>query len=326
MKTSNLYTGLLIGMMILGLVSCKEDPGTIPIIKTVAVTEDTLTEAISGGIISSEGGAAVTERGICWSANSTPTIDDNKIIEGAGTGTYSCTMTNLYKDFAYKVRAYATNSFGTAYGEEINFITAAVADGSGNVYHIKTIGPQIWMIENLKTTKYNDGTEIPFVSANAGWVNLTTPAVCWMNGDEEQSLNTYGALYNWYAIETDKLCPEGWHVPDEADWSMLIEYSGKLALAGGTLKEKGTEHWESPNIGADNYDGFTALPGAFRSSEDGTYGTFGYFSYMWSATELSSNTSLAWTKVLSYGNTKVSEQAVSKSSGLYVRCIKDDAK
>ena len=326
MKTTILATGLLVGMMILGLTSCKEDPGTIPIIKTIAVTEDTLTRANSGGVISSEGGAAVTERGICWSINNTPTIDDNKTIEGSGTGTFTSTMTNLYVDFGYKVRAYATNSFGTAYGEEINFITAALADASGNVYHIKTIGPQIWMIENLKTTKYNDGYDIPFVGANTDWANLSSPAVCWMNADAELSLQTYGALYNWYAIDTDKLCPAGWHVPDEDDWSLLIEYSGKLALAGGTLKEAGSEHWMSPNIGADNYDGFTALPGAFRNSEDGTFGTFGYFSYMWSATELSSNTSLAWAKVLSYGNSKVSEQTVPKNSGLYVRCIKDDAK
>jgi len=314
---------VILGISIALLVSCKNDPGTIPVVTTTAITEDSLTTAVSGGTVRKEGGAEVSARGVCWSMNHIPTVEDEKTTDGTGTGIFTSTLTNLPLNTKYKLRAYATNSFGTAYGELVIFTTGALTDADGNVYHIVTIGSQVWMVENLKTSKYKDTTDIPFADTDAEWAGLTTPAYCWMYRDENLSLETYGALYNWYAVNTGKLCPEGWHVPDSDDWSMLIEYSGKLALAGGTLKEAGTKHWESPNIGADNYDGFTAISGSFRNDANGTFGPFGYYCYMWSATELTSNTTKVWTEILKFGNTKVVEEPNAKGSGLFVRCIKD---
>ena len=126
-----------------------------------------------------------------------------------------------------------------------------VQDIDGNNYLTVTIGTQIWMAENLRTTKYNDGTAIPLVTDNTTWANLTTPAYCWYNNDAKTNGSTYGALYNWYSVNTKKLCPTGWHVPNDTEWTTLTTYLGGTAVAGGKLKETGTAHWYSPNFRSD---------------------------------------------------------------------------
>ena len=133
-------------------------------------------------------------------------------------------------------------------------------DIDGNVYHTVTIGTQIWMVENLKTTRYNDGSPIPFVTDSSSWSNLTTPGYCWYNNDTTNK-NTYGALYNWFAVNTGKLAPTGWHVPTDDEWTTLTTYLGGESIAGGKLKETGTTHWRTPNAGATNEIGFTASSG-----------------------------------------------------------------
>jgi uncharacterized protein (TIGR02145 family) len=133
-------------------------------------------------------------------------------------------------------------------------------DVDGNVYNTVTIGAQVWMAENLRTTKYNDGTSIPLVTDSTKWSDLSTPAHCWYNNDKASYKATYGALYNWYTVATDNLCPTGWHVPTTAEWQILKDYLGS-SVDGGKLKESGTTHWKSPNKGATNESGFTALPG-----------------------------------------------------------------
>lgn len=140
-----------------------------------------------------------------------------------------------------------------------------IADIEGNVYKIVTIGKQVWMKENLKTTKYNDGTSIPLVTDDKAWAALTTPAYCWYKNDAKSNKNTYGALYNWYTVNTNKLCPKGWHIPTDTEWTVLTTYLGGESIAGGKLKEKGTTHWETPNTGATNESGFTALPSGYRN-------------------------------------------------------------
>jgi uncharacterized protein (TIGR02145 family) len=112
---------------------------------------------------------------------------------------------------------------GTGYGAQLSF-TTAVTDKDGNVYHTVTIGTQTWMVENLKTTKYNDGTAIPFITDNSAWANLTTPGYCWYNNDSTTYKNMYGALYNWYAVSTGNLAPKGWHVATDAEWTTLQNY------------------------------------------------------------------------------------------------------
>lgn len=134
-----------------------------------------------------------------------------------------------------------------------------IKDVDGNVYHTVTIGTQVWLAEDLRTTRYNDGTPISYVTDTAVWRHLHTGAFRWAN-NEDSVKTKFGALYNWYTTDLGKLCPVGWHVSTDKDWEMLVDYCGGWEIAGGKLKETGTEHWDSPNIGATNEFGFTALP------------------------------------------------------------------
>lgn len=136
----------------------------------------------------------------------------------------SCTKDDDYSDISY----------GT------------MTDQEGNVYKTITIGTQTWMAENLRTTTYNDGTVIPNVTDNDEWADLSTPAYCWYDNDSATYAQTYGALYNWYTVATDSLCPTGWHVPTDAEWTILTDTLGGLTIAGGLLKETGTTHWTAP--------------------------------------------------------------------------------
>jgi uncharacterized protein (TIGR02145 family) len=190
--------------------------------------------------------------------------------------------------------------------------SATVTDIDGNVYHTVKIGNQIWMIENLKVTKYNDGTSIPNVTDNTIWGGLTTPGYCWYNNDTSYK-EPYGALYNWYAVNTGKLAPAGWHVPTDAEWLTLLSSED-----GGTLKEIDFSHWNSPNTGATNSSGFTALPGGRR------YWNFvfiGNNSYWW--TTDSYNDDIAWSRMLFYDNISAPRNNNYKYEGCSVRCIKD---
>lgn len=199
-----------------------------------------------------------------------------------------------------------------------------VNDIDGNVYKTVTIGNQIWMAANLKTTKYNDGKAIPLVTDNAAWTNrdsiaLTTPAYYWYDNDSTTK-QTYGALYNGYTVKTGKLCPIGWHVPDDAEWSKLTTYLGGEEVAGGKLKETGTDHWQSPNKGATNESGFTALPGGYRTMN----GKFFYAnggSGWWSSTKY--NSTYAWSRGMHSDTDHVSRGANELPNSLYVRCLKD---
>lgn len=197
-----------------------------------------------------------------------------------------------------------------------------VSDIDNNTYNTVGIGTQTWMKENLKTTKYNDGTTIPEIKDSSIWIYLKTPAYCW-NENKISNKTTYGALYNWYAINTGKLCPSGWHVPTETEWETLIAFLGGKEIAGGKLKESGTIHWASPNGGADNSSGFTALPSGFRDSD--FYGTFhspkiGMDGYWWADTDT------ATYYYLNSVNSRIFiDDNDNKSYGISVRCIKDGA-
>ncbi len=198
--------------------------------------------------------------------------------------------------------------------------SGTVTDADGNVYHTVQIGNQVWMVENLRTTKYNDNSPITPVSDNAVWGTLTTEAYCWYNNDEATYKETYGALYNWYAVNTGKLCPAGWKVPSDADWSLLITtLGGDSTTVGGKLKETGTMHWVSPNTGADNSSGFTALPGGSHYTNGGFYlnGKYGWY---WSTDE--SSATKAWHEYFQYNSSAIFRIAGSKSDGFSVRCIK----
>jgi uncharacterized protein (TIGR02145 family) len=191
-----------------------------------------------------------------------------------------------------------------------------VKDVDGNIYNTVTIGTQVWMAEDLKTTRYNDGTAIPYVEGDLEWKNLRSDAYCWFNNDESNK-TAYGALYNWYTTNTGKLCPVGWHVPSNSDWETLINYCGGWEVAGGKLKEAGTAHWEAPNIGATNEFGFTALPGGGRRPEDGKFGILGRDLGYWCPPRCGDFRSLCSDRAWIYFTEG------SASGGCNVRCIKD---
>jgi len=138
--------------------------------------------------------------------------------------------------------------------------TTTVKDIDGNVYHVKKIGKQYWTVENLKTTRLNDGTAIPNVTDGSTWSKMNSMAYCWYNNDPVTNFD-YGLLYNWFAVDTKKLAPKGWHVPTLADWYQMIDLFGGIYFAGSKLKETGTKHWKAPNDLATNSSGFTGLPG-----------------------------------------------------------------
>jgi uncharacterized protein (TIGR02145 family) len=176
------------------------------------------------------------------------------------------------------------------------------------------------MLENLKATKYNDGTDVPLIIDNSAWDNLTTPGYCWYNNDASSYEATYGALYNWYAVDTRKLCPAGWHVPSLADWAILINYLGGESIADGKLKEKGLSHWFSPNTGATNVSGFTALPACERNNL-GEFNYNGAVGNLWSS---NADQYGAHYYMINYDADPVVTQPNFKNMGFSVRCIKDN--
>jgi uncharacterized protein (TIGR02145 family) len=196
---------------------------------------------------------------------------------------------------------------------------AGVTDVEGNNYQTVIIGTQEWMKENLKTTKYNDGTAIPLDTI---WNLPTTPVYCWYNDDATTYKSTYGALYNWYTANTGKLCPTGWHVPSDAEWTVLETYLGGSSVAGGKLKETGIIHWTSPNTSATNESGFTALPGGYRDN----YGGFGNIlgsGVWWSSTEYGIGASSSWDRRIDYVGSYILRDLDNKTFGFSVRCVKD---
>ena len=295
----------------------------LPIISTISINTITDISALCGGNISNDGGVNITERGVCWSTVHNPTITDNKTNDGINIGSYSSTMSGLIPNTTYYVRAFATNSVGTSYGNELTYktYTGTVTDVDGNVYYTVTIGTQIWMGANLKVIHYRDGTPIANVTDNSLWASMTTGAYCLFN-NEANFYTIYGNLYNWYAAsDARNIAPLGWHVPTDAEWIILADYLGGTSIAGGKLKETGTIHWGSPNYGATNETGFTALPGDFRSSA-GYIPTFtGNSGLWWTSTSVSSVNSLM--RSISHDYASIGGGSKENKWGCSLRCVKD---
>ncbi len=306
----------------------------VPTLTTREITNISTTSATSGGTITNDGGGYVTDyKGICWSTSQNPTISDSHEL-GNGSYSFTANLTGISPSTTYYVRAWATNSAGTGYGNQVSFTTlemgqiifnpnltyGSVTDIDGNTYKTIQIGNQTWMAENLKVTKYRDGTVIPNVTDNDSWKVLSSGAYCWYNNDAATNKNIYGALYNWYAVtDTRNLCPAGWRVPSETEWTTLTTFLGGENVAGGKLKETGTTHWWIPNSGATNETGFTALPGG-----ENVYGQFnnnGEYGYLWSVTEAGWQN--AWFLNLYRAESYVAGGQFGKEDGMSVRCIKD---
>jgi uncharacterized protein (TIGR02145 family) len=198
----------------------------------------------------------------------------------------------------------------------------SVTDIDGNTYATIEIGTQLWMAENLRTTRYRNGDPIPEVKGDDQWTGLTTGAWAHYENDPKYEV-PYGKVYNWYTVKDPrKVCPTGWHVPTDAEWTTLTDHLGGEDYAGGTGgKLKSKTSWNAPNTGATNASGFSGLPGGNRNDDDGFFGNLGKFGYWWSASE--SGAELAWYRYLDYFYVGINRLNYYKRNGFSVRCLRD---
>lgn len=301
---------------------------TVPAVSTSENNPTTKTTATGGGIVTSDGGSSVTSLGVCWSTNPNPTILNNRTINGTGKGSFTSQITGLTTNTTYYVRAYATNSIGTSYGEEktvvlyLNTPGPNVTDIDGNLYNSVKIGSQIWTTQNLKVIRYRNGNTIPNIPDVDVWKNLTIGSYCsFLNNTA--SATTYGLLYNYYAItDTRQICPEGWHVPTKEEWQTLIDYLGGDNLASSKVRASGLEYWEHDK--GTNSSGFNALGGSWRGDDGVFYYSLGSGAYWW--------TNAVFTSIYPFYSYLYSEPNIIRTgygpymenrAGLSVRCVKD---
>ncbi len=342
-KTNTLIFPLLVmGVFLIFVISCQKD--NVPVLTTLVVSEITQTTATSGGNISSDGGTPITTRGMCWSTEQTPTISDNKKIAETSLSNYPCSIVGLSANTTYYVRAFATNSNGPGYGNTMVFTTEQGGSSGiftdfrdNNVYRFVTIGNQVWMAENLKylpkvSRPYSYSTTSPhyYVYGYDG-----------TNVNEAKATNsykTYGVLYNWPAAMRKNtsstanpsgvqgVCPIGWHLPSDTEWTQLTDYLGGETVAGGKLKatgtlEAGTGLWHDPNNGATNETDFTALPSGYCDCYRHSFWEIGYYTYWWSSTE--DHTESAWYRGVYYNYGPILKNTCGKEFGDPVRCVRD---
>jgi uncharacterized protein (TIGR02145 family) len=329
-----LFLFMMTGISLMLTCQCNKDEEETPGLTTSAVSRITDNSASCGGDITTEGGSAVIARGVCWGIAASPTLTGNFTTDGADTGSFVSSMTGLTANTTYYVRAYATNSDGTNYGNELTFTTpATVTDIDGNVYHTVIIETQVWMAENLRVTHYRSGVAIPEVTANADWTALTSGAYCQLNGTLPE---IYGYHYNGYAATDDRnLAPEGWHVATDADWKILegtvdSDYpvgdpwwdgtGSRGSDAGGNLKTT-TNNWNPPNSGATDQFGFSALPGGYRHWDSGQFLDLNGGAYFCTGTSFDDDN--IYIRAVFNNESRVSRTAESKQAGGSVRCIKD---
>jgi len=308
---------------------------TLPTVVTGNVDEITSTSATCGGDVTGEGGSSVTEKGVCLGFYPNLKLENafDTISQGSGEGAYTCYLTNLLPDTMYYIRAYAINAAGPAYGALHNFRTDPLAgsdpvvDIEGNEYQTVTIGSQVWMAENLRTTKYADGTAL--ISGSGDISGNYTSRYCFTYNDNASLAETYGRLYTWAAVMRGEsaidanpsgvqgVCPDGWHVPGDSEWKELESYLGMtfdLDIYGwrgtdqGTqLKEGGSSGFEATISGQRTYTGY--------------YQDLDSFGKYWSTTDdLGTN---AYYRQLDAGDTRVRRSAADKCYSLSVRCVKD---
>ena len=186
-----------------------------------------------------------------------------------------------------------------------------------------TICNQVWATKNLDVTNYRNGDPIPEISDSATWVNDTTGAWCYYNNDSSNAA-IYGKLYNWYAVNDPRgLAPTGWHIPSDSEWTTISTCLGGDGVSGGAMKETGKTHWLSPNTGASNSSGFTALPGSGRNV-NGAFSVIGIFGDWWSTTEATVyNSNLVWVRTLYNNSANINKSVAPKGGGISVRCVKD---
>ena len=303
-------------------VGAASAPFTTPTISTNTITIISSSGAVSGGNISSNGGSNITARGTCWSTAANPTIAlTTKTNDGTGTGTFTSTITGLTPSSTYYVRAYATNSAGTAYGTQQIFTTLSAA-----VLPSVVIGSQVWSSKNLDVATFRNGDSIPQVADSTQWASLTTGAWCWYNNDSANGA-IYGRLYNWYAVNDPMgLAPQGWHLASDGEWNKLNKFLDNSVdttcqcWSGSTIAGK----LKNPNWGnGNNSSGFNGLPGGLRNIDGiiNNGNSLGSYSYWWCTNGFDTNG--AWMRVLVFDGSGIFRIVDNKKLGLSVRVLKD---
>lgn len=323
----------------------------LPELLTLDVTQLTNSSAISGGLIQSEGTSKITQKGVCWSTNPDPTVDDGITIDGSGAEDFTSSISRLSSSTIYYLRAYATNSKGTSYGDEKVFTTfhGTVSDIDGNVYGTILVGDQQWLGQNLRTTKYKNGDPILTNLTNVQWQTTSTGAYSVYPYEEllgidslQEMLSVYGALYNGYAVVDQRgLCPTGWRVASEDDWSDLVEYlienfeEVDITNVGNAIKS--CRQVKSPlggqcdrtihprwSMSLSNYGtnlvNFSAFPGGTRQTS-GNYSFIGNYGLYWSSTP--GITGFAFRRQLFYDSGEFTSASLNMRSGFSVRCVKN---
>jgi uncharacterized protein (TIGR02145 family) len=305
-----------------------------PTVRTSVISNITPISALSGGDVSFNGGATVTERGVCWAITPGPTIDDSTTSNGSGTGNFNSSIDYLDANTTYYIRAYATNEAGISYGDELNFTTLEACEGVTSVtyesiiYNAIEIGNQCWMKENL-----NVGTKI---DNNSNQINNSITEKYCYNFDEN-NCDTYGGLYQWDEVmqyissdngeigTTQGICPDGWHIPTNNEFSELAEYLGGDDFAGKKLKELGNEHWEvnttDPTTVGTNESGFTGLPAGIRLEVEKLTQYLGITTFYWSSS--SNDGADIEVRSLHYQSDIFAGSTKNKGYGYSVRCVKN---
>lgn len=309
------------------VVTFSTSPVLMATLTTTAITTFTNNSAVSGGNITSNGGATVTASGVCWATTPNPVAGGLHTSENVASGSFTSNLTALSEGTVYYVRAYATNSAGTAYGNQVQVLTM-MSDIDGNIYKTVIIGDQVWMAENLMTITFNNSNSITNVTDAGTWIALNTPAYCWYDNDEATNKPLYGALYNWFTADNANLCPTGWHVPSDEEFKTLEMYLGMTQVQADGFSWRGTDQgtqlknttgWTTGN--GTNTSGFSALPGGYRYYGDGGFVGAGTISYWWTSDAVSAAN--AYYRRLDGAETGVFREGAVKTAGKYVRCLKD---
>ena len=302
--------------------------GQTPMVTTNSISNITMTSSTCGGNVIDQGNSSVTARGVCWSTSSFPTTSDSHTTNGIGTGSFTSNITGLIANTTYYVRAYATNSAGTTYGDHVSFSTLSGGPSGepcpgtptvyyeGQTYNTVLIGNQCWFKENLNVGIMINGTQS---QTNDGQIEK----YCYNNDPDKCA--TYGGLYQWDEVMqysttsgTRGICPNGWHIPTYNEWQELFNFLGGTNIAGGKLKEAGFEHWLNPNTGASNESGFTALPSGLRQYSTTNFTNLTKQAYFWTSTK-----SRSFRFLLTYNSEEVSENDVPITNGESVRCLQN---
>jgi uncharacterized protein (TIGR02145 family) len=296
-------------------------------VTTAAVSTFTASGAVTGGDVTANGGGTITGRGVCYGTTANPDITGLHTTDGTGTGAFTSTLSGLTDGTVYYVRAYATNSVGTAYGTQVQLLTM-VSDAEGFLYKTVLINNKVWMAENLRTKKYNDNSDVTNITDGAAWAALTTEAYCWYGNDETTNKPLYGALYNWYAVNNGNLCPTGWHVPTDAEFKALEIFLGMTQTEADAGSWRGTSQgvqlksaagWTAGN--GTNVSGFTALPGGYRYYGNGSFQGVGTIGYFWSST--TDTPERSFMRQLDSTHDGVERANADNKAGKSVRCIKN---